>query len=227
MIDYSAKRYSEYSGDELIALLREYAKTARLSYVSSRAFSQATGISETTVTNHFGTWKAFCFKAGLAPRYDRTSDRTDLFENLDRVWQILDRQPRAKEMKQPLSPISISRYQREFQKPWYDICLEFLSWRSGASVAEIKREEKAMIAVPNNRLPRATRREISFSLRYEVLKRDGFRCVRCGRSPATNIGVQLHVDHIKPWGNRGETVLENLQTLCSECNLGKSNRHDG
>jgi 5-methylcytosine-specific restriction endonuclease McrA len=34
--------------------------------------------------------------------------------------------------------------------------------------------------------------------------------------------IVLHVDHIKAWANGGETVLENLQTLCSKCNLGKS-----
>ncbi len=32
-----------------------------------------------------------------------------------------------------------------------------------------------------------------------------------------------HIDHIKPWSKGGETVLENLQTLCATCNLGKSN----
>lgn len=34
--------------------------------------------------------------------------------------------------------------------------------------------------------------------------------------------VELHVDHIMPWAKGGEIVLENLQTLCSKCNLGKS-----
>jgi 5-methylcytosine-specific restriction endonuclease McrA len=32
----------------------------------------------------------------------------------------------------------------------------------------------------------------------------------------------LHVDHKTAWANGGETVLENLQTLCSKCNIGKS-----
>jgi 5-methylcytosine-specific restriction endonuclease McrA len=33
----------------------------------------------------------------------------------------------------------------------------------------------------------------------------------------------LHVDHIKPWSHGGETIEDNLQTLCATCNLGKSN----
>ena len=36
-------------------------------------------------------------------------------------------------------------------------------------------------------------------------------------------GLSLHVDHIKAWSLSGETVEENLQTLCEPCNLGKSN----
>ncbi|MBA3003530.1 MAG: HNH endonuclease [Desulfurivibrio sp.] len=45
----------------------------------------------------------------------------------------------------------------------------------------------------------------------------------------TNWGVSLifHVDHIELWSKGGETVLENLQTLCSVCNLGKSNNDAG
>jgi 5-methylcytosine-specific restriction endonuclease McrA len=33
--------------------------------------------------------------------------------------------------------------------------------------------------------------------------------------------VELHADHISPWADGGKTVLENLQTLCQNCNLGK------
>ena len=140
MVDYSIKRYNQYSDLELIERLRALAQALGRTFVSSRAFSEATGIAEATITNHFGTWKAFCQAAGLSPRYHRAVSRDALFENLEQVWQTLGRQPRAKEMKQPLSPISISQYQRVFQKTWYEICLEFLSWKSGASVAEIERE---------------------------------------------------------------------------------------
>jgi 5-methylcytosine-specific restriction endonuclease McrA len=54
------------------------------------------------------------------------------------------------------------------------------------------------------------------------MRRDNFKCKNCGRSPATDTGIILHVDHIKAWANGGETILENLQTLCSVCNIGKS-----
>ena len=62
------------------------------------------------------------------------------------------------------------------------------------------------------------------SLRYEILKRDRFRCTICGRGQED--GVKLHVDHIKPVSKGGLTTPENLRTLCQDCNLGKSDKYD-
>lgn len=69
-----------------------------------------------------------------------------------------------------------------------------------------------------------TKREIPISLRYKIMKRDNFKCCFCGASPAKDPSVELHIDHIIPWSKGGETTEENLQTLCSKCNMGKSNR---
>lgn len=65
------------------------------------------------------------------------------------------------------------------------------------------------------------RNPISKSIRHEVFVKDGFRCVECG---ATNKQTRLHVDHILPVAQGGTDELINLQTLCEECNLAKSNR---
>lgn len=61
-------------------------------------------------------------------------------------------------------------------------------------------------------------------MRYNIMKRDGFKCVICGRSQ--NDGAKLHVDHIKPVSKGGKTVESNLRTLCDMCNLGKSDAYD-
>lgn len=64
------------------------------------------------------------------------------------------------------------------------------------------------------------------TLRYEVLKEFGARCLVCGRTARD--GIKIHVDHIKPRSLFPELELakENLQVLCEDCNKGKSNRDD-
>lgn len=64
------------------------------------------------------------------------------------------------------------------------------------------------------------RSQMTSKLRYEVLKRDHYRCVICGASSSDGV-TKLHVDHIIPIARGGKTELSNLQTLCQRCNLGK------
>lgn len=54
-----------------------------------------------------------------------------------------------------------------------------------------------------------------------IFKRDGYKCVICGRGEKD--GVDLHVDHIKPKDFGGEATIENGQTLCSQHNFIKKN----
>ena len=67
-----------------------------------------------------------------------------------------------------------------------------------------------------------TPRDVNYKLRFKVMQRDNFKCCICGNSPAKNPDIELHIDHVVPWSKGGETVVDNLQTLCSICNLGKS-----
>lgn len=64
----------------------------------------------------------------------------------------------------------------------------------------------------------AIRKVISKTLRFEVFKRDSFKCQYCG-AEAPN--VLLHIDHIKPVAAGGTNDLTNLITACMPCNLGK------
>ena len=66
------------------------------------------------------------------------------------------------------------------------------------------------------------RSRITAGVRSKVFARDSYRCRHCGISTA--LGAVLHVDHIIPISKGGTSDLGNLQTLCQDCNLGKSNR---
>lgn len=63
--------------------------------------------------------------------------------------------------------------------------------------------------------------QISKSLRFEILARDGFRCRYCGASAQD---AAMHVDHVLPRSIGGRDEAANLVTACADCNLGKSDR---
>lgn len=65
-----------------------------------------------------------------------------------------------------------------------------------------------------------SRKRLTKSKRFQVLRRDGFRCRYCGRSPEED-GVRLEVDHVVPVANGGTNHPANLKTSCYDCNRGK------
>ena len=66
---------------------------------------------------------------------------------------------------------------------------------------------------------RAGAPDVSPSLRFAVLSRDGMKCRYCGAA-----GAALHVDHVIPRSRGGQTVMENLVAACALCNAGKGDR---
>jgi hypothetical protein len=63
--------------------------------------------------------------------------------------------------------------------------------------------------------------DFAASQKEEILKRDQYKCVICGRGRKE--GVELHVDHIKPKDLGGKATISNGQTLCSKHNFIKKN----
>ncbi len=68
---------------------------------------------------------------------------------------------------------------------------------------------------------KSERQSLSKTLRFEVFKRDSFKCQYCGASAPD---VLLHVDHIKPVADGGMNDITNLITACMPCNLGKRDK---
>ncbi|HEY4538136.1 MAG TPA: HNH endonuclease [Erysipelothrix sp.] len=66
-----------------------------------------------------------------------------------------------------------------------------------------------------------SRKPISKKVRFEIFKRDQFKCQYCG---ACAPDVVLHVDHINPVSKGGDNDLLNLITSCEPCNNGKRAR---
>lgn len=66
-----------------------------------------------------------------------------------------------------------------------------------------------------------TRETIPQGVRFNVLRRDEFRCRYCGRSSPD---VVLHCDHVIAVANGGSDDEDNLVTACSDCNFGKGTK---
>jgi len=87
------------------------------------------------------------------------------------------------------------------------------------SIFERPKFESSETKKPNKKGKK--RNHISKSIRHEVFKRDRYKCVECGASKEK---TTLHIDHILPISQGGTDELDNLQTLCEECNFAKSSR---
>jgi len=207
------------SDAELLADLKRVAQMLDASTVSMPKYREYGQYDESNLASRFGSWNNALLKAGLTLSNEVNISDDRLFEHILSLWQHYGRQPRRRELSKPPSTISQSPYKRRFNS-WTVALAAFVEYvNAGAS---------EMLAVPEkDESQPKTPLDPSLRLRWHVLQRDRFTCCACGSSPALTPGIELHVDHIVPWSKGGETVLENLQTLCSGCNLGKSNEYSG
>jgi hypothetical protein len=186
-----------------------------------------------TVIERFDEWSKFIEKVGLqSTGFKKKVSDEELYKEIERIWIVLGKQPTTTDMKKDISQYSLDTFMRRFGG-WRNALLAFLE-HINSDIEFIENEDnldnKTIEEGINNEkgnsdaviVKHKTPRNINDRIRFKVLQRDDFKCRACGASPAIIPGVLLHVDHIIPWSKGGETVLDNLQTLCSKCNLGKS-----
>ena len=63
------------------------------------------------------------------------------------------------------------------------------------------------------------RSAISKSVRFDIFRRDDFRCKYCGMRPPE---VMLVLDHVVPVAAGGLNTVDNLVTSCEACNGSKN-----
>ena len=215
---------------EDVRLVSNYLKQLTVSYNDYATYGK---YAATYIFKRFGTWNNFLIKANLEPTdFDKHKiTPMECFTEIERVWRLLGRQPKGADFENGTFKISRDTFKRRFGS-WrkaLEAFVDYINSEDSPEDAEIATLDtnapastQSSVYIPVIR-QRRTKREINLRLRFLVMKRDNFKCCICGRSPATTPNLELHIDHIKPWSKGGETVLENLQTLCIDCNLGKSN----
>ncbi|MGH8558288.1 MAG: homing endonuclease associated repeat-containing protein [Methylococcales bacterium] len=202
------------STQELLDDLKRVANELGGEGLTSRRYNEIGKFSAATVSERFGSWNEALKRLELSPVKVRNYPDETLFSNMMTVWEYIGRQPRFRDMGASPSKITAAPYQRRFGS-WIDALKAFVAFANSEEIdAPVEKQME-----PDRQTPRAP----SLRLRFKVLQRDNFKCTACGASPATQTGLYLHIDHRIAWSKGGQTVEDNLQTLCDRCNLGKSN----
>jgi 5-methylcytosine-specific restriction endonuclease McrA len=202
--------------EDLLADLQRVAMELRKSSVTIDEYNERGQFHNTTLSRRFGSWFKTLERAGLSKTRNLHISNEELFNNLADIWARLGRQPKYQDLTSQISKFAAGTYENRFGS-WRKSLEAFVRWAND--------EENNIGEVSNRRgkNSRRTSKNINYRLRFLVMRRDNFKCRITGRSPATDPHVILEVDHIVPWDKGGETVMENLQTLAKEINIGKSN----
>jgi hypothetical protein len=219
--------YYNISDELLIDDVKRVVKNNNLRTITRTQYDFYGKYNSGTLRKRFGGWLKVLEKAGLEKTRNYSITTEELYINLENIWIKLGRQPKRKEIKDNGSLYSTGTYEKKFGN-WMNALKSFIEY--------INQEEHGYDEINingdkndhrensrNNEFKHKTKRDISDRLRFKILLRDGFRCKKCGKSPLNEFNVELHVDHIIPWSKGGETIPDNLETKCKECNLGKGN----
>ena len=230
-MDLSLKRpqFQIYSDGAMIEELRRVA-----AHYGNRRFSRreydvvARACKGSAVIARFGSWQGALDATGLQlepvgkNRWAISDEQ--LFEEMSRIWSIIGHRPSHDEWVNQSPRYSYTTYKARFGG-WINACAAFVAFIAGDS--SVRGEQKPVLLAPSSSSTPKTRgrdprkRNVSEKLRYRVLARDHFKCVLCGRSPATEAGIKLHIDHIVPFARGGKTEFDNLRSVCNSCNWGK------
>ena len=159
-----------------------------------------------TARRRFGTWRNALGLIGISVARASRYNAEELMRHLEEVWRRNRRRP----VQSDLQRAGGGGYQA-YCRRWGTLkraCQLLAAHKRG----EISREE-LLAAGPG----KPVRKAVSVSVRWRVLKRDGYRCRVCGAGE----GARLEVDHIVPVARGGGNEEENLRTLCRDCNRGK------
>lgn len=206
---------------ELLDDLKRVADKLGLSEMSSRQYDSNGGkYTSGTIGLRFESWNKALEKAGLKPVLKHKASKVELFQNIEKLWMKLGRQPVFRDMRRPLSEFSAEPYKNSFGT-FRNALEEFVEYINSENTSQgIEENEADFEPVQEISFKHKTKRFPSERLKVQVLMRDGNKCRLCG---ITVTGENIHFDHIFPWSKGGETILDNLQVLCETHNLAKGN----
>ncbi len=205
---------AEYSNDAILDELRRLASLHNSPFVTKEQICASGRVSYSLINKRFGSLRQALQLAGLTPQRFMNATDAELLATIIELWeQVLEKEgrtPQRKDLAAYKYPVSGDTIVRRFGT-WKKALL-----KAHESVRESTIEPDDPVPPTQNMV--RTRKTLSLRKRFFVMKRDNFACVRCG---ASGHGIKLEVHHIYPFKPGGPDSLDNLQTLCFECNRGQ------
>lgn len=175
--------------------------------------------SAATISVHFGTWGKALQSADCRVVRGYKLDTKAMVNAFRECWQNHGSVPTQRHLEEFL-------HQQNYP---------FRTKSYGKIFGGLGALAKRIVAVQNGTLPEADLykprkvelprdRTVPLNVRYDVMKRDGYRCRKCGADPSQDKSIRLEVDHVSPVSRGGKSTIDNLQTLCWACNQGKKDR---
>ncbi len=213
--DLQAKR-TRLADEELMQALESAAEALGKEYFPSTRYDELPGKRphSSTIIERFGSWKKALALIGIDGGRERRHAPAQLIENLELVWKELGYPPGKRQIKQLGNRISETPYKRY----WGSVrgaCEALAAFHEG-------RMSREQLLAGNAARP--VRETIPLNVRWAVLKRDNYRCAKCGAAPSNDHSVELEVDHVVAVARGGKNDITNLQALCRKCNQGKKDR---
>lgn len=198
---FERTRVDKIPREKIIGELAKVAEKHQYTRFTSKDFLSEASIGHQVVFREFGTWeeamrvlterlkqKNLTLKPRTKPKRKDAYTQKQLFDEMQRIWSKIGHRPSKIEWEQSDPKINYNTVRRHFNG-WTNACLKFIEYITGEAVVE----NKAILEKPDNQPKKKVNyepennRTIPLGIRLEVLARDNFRCIYCGRSPSTDI----------------------------------------
>lgn len=208
-----------YDEAAILAELRRIASVTGASTVSKADIERVGRLSYSVIYKRFGSLRKALQKAGLrVHRFTNPGDE-ELLEILLELWTSTlgkeGRRPYRSDLNKYGYSVSGDTFTRGFGS-WKKALMRANEYASADATQE--QESEVKLSANDSRTSGASkpRKDISIRKKFFVFKRDHYTCQLCRKS-----GVPIELDHITPHSRGGSDALDNLQTLCFDCNRGK------
>ena len=171
-----------------------------------------------TLLRFYGGWEPVCTAADMKVWKTHEYNDEDIINLVLDLWRWRGQRPVITDLKKYNLEHGTMLHEGTIKNKWGN-------WSPFIKlISQLGQGQITISDVIDAKIKKNPREAISAGIRCEILRRDNYACIDCAASPRKDRNVSLHIHHVKPVSKGGKSLIENLVTNCSSCNLGKSDR---